>query len=104
MILADAKTYYTLIQKVNNGNTPPVMPQLRSEILCQDRGCLSKENLKRHIRALSQRVDTLKMVPLALPAGCPPSNDPLFKVSEARPPRSNHTRDGGVTPSLKNIE
>jgi len=73
------------------------MPQLRSEILCQDRGGLSRENLKRHIRAVSQRVDTLKMVPLALPAGCPLSKDPLFKVSEGRPPRSNRTRDGGVT-------
>jgi len=34
------------------------------------------------------------MVPLALPAGCPPSKDPLFKISEGRPPRSNRTRDG----------
>ena len=43
---------------------------------------------------MSQGVDTLKMVPLALPAGYPLSNDPLFKVSEGRPPRSNRTRDG----------
>ena len=43
---------------------------------------------------MTQGVDTFKMVPLAPPAGCPLSNDPLFKVSEGRPLRSNRTRDG----------
>ena len=43
------------------------------------------------------KVDTLKMVPLALPSGCPLSNDPLFKVSEGRPPRSNRSRNRGIT-------
>ena len=82
---------------VNMKDESDVIPQLRSDILCQDRGGLSRENLKRHIWAVSQGVDTLKMVPIVLPAGCPPSKDPLFKVSEGRPPRSNRTRDGGVT-------
>ena len=46
------------------------------------------------------RGSTLKMLPIALPAGYHPSKDPLFKVSEGRPSRSNRTRDAGVTGGL----
>jgi hypothetical protein len=53
---------------------------------------------------MSQGIDTLKMVPLALPADCPPSQDPLFKVSEGRPPRSNRTRDGEAVKKSKDFQ
>ena len=77
-----------------------VMPQLWSEILSRDRGGLSGENLsirpdhgKRHIWAMRQGVDILKMVPSELAADYPLSNDPLFKVSEGGPPRAIRIRD-----------
>jgi len=38
--------------------------------------------------------DTLKVVPSALSADCPPFNDPLFRVSEGRPPRSGSETEG----------
>ena len=69
------------------------MPQLWSEILSRDRGGLSGENLKRHIWAMRQGVDILKMVPSELAADYPLSNDPLFKVSEGGPPRAIRIRD-----------
>ena len=49
---------------------------------------------------MSQWVDTLQKVHSASPAASPASNDPLFKVSEGRPPRSNRTRDGEVVKKL----
>ena len=67
--------------------------QLWPEIVSQDRCGLFRENLKRHIWAMSQWVDTLKKAASALPIDCPPPNDPLFKVSEGRPLRSNLNRD-----------
>jgi hypothetical protein len=45
---------------------------------------------------MSQGVDTLEAAPSASLADSPLSNDPLFKVSEGGPPRSNRTRDWGT--------
>jgi hypothetical protein len=44
------------------------IPQLRGEVYRWERGGLSGENLKRHLRALRDGVDVLEMVPVALPS------------------------------------
>jgi hypothetical protein len=46
----------------------------------QVRGGLSEDNLKRHILAVSQGVDILKMTPSAPPPDSPLSNDPQFQT------------------------
>jgi hypothetical protein len=46
---------------------------------------------------MSQDADIFKTALSAPPADSPFSNDPLFKVSQGRPPRSNHIRDCGVS-------
>ena len=58
----------------------------------QDRGGLSGENLKRHILAMSQGVDSLKMASSAPPADSLSLMIRNFKISEGRPLRSNCAR------------
>jgi len=44
---------------------------------------------------MSQGAHTLITAPSAPPADSPLSHDPLFKISEGRPPRSNRSCQGG---------
>jgi hypothetical protein len=53
--------------------------------------------------SVSQGVDTFKRVSSVLTSNSSLSNDPLLKVSEGRPRRSNRTRDLGIT-NLKKFD
>ncbi len=73
------------------------MPQLWPEILFSGSGWPLRRKLKAAFLDDEQKGGYPQNGPFSTnPAGYPPSDDPLFKVSEGRPLRPNCIHNGGV--------